>query len=133
MDWEKLPKIIKEVALDFEWDNEKVWQLKAEVEKISLSELEWQLDIPFWDTSKERYVLTPNEVMNNAEKYSEQYKRIMGADLNYPIDIMKNRKGLWECLDGLHRVAKAKVLGMNEVEVRKISQDQIPLILKEKD
>ena len=133
MDWEKLPKIIKEVALDFEWDNEKVWQLKAEVEKISLSELEWQLDIPFWDTSKERYVLTPNEVMNNPEKYAEQYKRIMGADLNYPIDIMKNRKGLWECLDGLHRVAKAKVLGMNEVEVRKISQDQIPLILKEKD
>ena len=133
MDWEKLPKIIKEVALDFEWDNEKVWQLKAEVEKISLSELEWQLDIPFWDTSKERYVLTPNEVMNNPEKYAEQYKRIMNADLNYPIDIMKNRKGLWECLDGLHRVAKAKVLGMNEVEVRKISQDQIPLILKEKD
>ena len=130
MQMKKLPKIIQELCLDFSWDNERVWQLRAPVEKMNISELEWQFGVPFWDLLPQRYVLTPNEVLNDREKHAVEYQRILDADLIYPIDIMQNKIGLWECLDGLHRVAKAKMRGYQEVAVRKIPSSEIPNIQK---
>lgn len=130
MEEETIPKIIKENCLDFDWDNENVWKVKAPVEKMKILELDWQFDFPFWHSSKKRYVITPNQVFKNPEKYKEQYDRIMDADLKYPMDIMLNQKGLWEILDGLHRLAKAYLLGYEEVEIRKIPLSEIPNIEK---
>ena len=54
----------------------------------------------------------------------------MRSDLTYPIDIMKNKKELWEILDGLHRLAKAHLLKYKEVDIRKIPQSEISNIKK---
>ena len=43
----KIPKIIKENCLDFDWDNKKVWKVKVPIEKMKISDLAWQFDYPF--------------------------------------------------------------------------------------
>ena len=53
----------------------------------------------------------------------------MKSDLRHSIDIMEN-KGKWLILDGLHRLAKAKILGHTKVKVRKIPCSEIPNILE---
>lgn len=121
----KIPKIIEEVGFDFDWSEKKVWALNIPLEKIDITELEWHFEIPFWNTKNGYYDLKPNEVINFPEKHKEEYERTMKADLSHPIDIMQN-KGKWLILDGLHRLAKAKILGKTKVEVRKVPRDMIP-------
>lgn len=120
---ENIPQIIKDVDFDFSWSEEKVWKLKVPVEEMSIKELEWHFDIPFlWENGV--YNLTSREVIEHPDEHKEEYERTMKADLSYPIDIMEN-KGRWLILDGLHRLMKASVLGMETVKVRKISCDYI--------
>ena len=130
MEEKVIPKIIKENCLDFDWDNKKVWKIKAPVEKMNIDELKWQFDFPFWHSSSQKYTITPNQVFQKPGKYKEQYERVMKSDLKHPIDIMKNKKKLWEILDGLHRLAKAHLLKYEEVNVRKILKEKIPEISK---
>jgi len=124
------PKIIKENCFNFRPDNKKIWKVIAPVEKMKISELTWQFDIPFWHSSSKLYIITPNQVLKNPKKYKKQYERIMKADLKYPIEVMKNQKGLWEILDGLHRLVKAHLSGQKEVNIRKIPSSEIPNIKK---
>ena len=124
-----LPKIIEEVGFDFSWSEKKVWALDLPVEKIDIKELEWHFEIPFWSTKNGYYDLKPNDVINFSKNHKKEYDRTMKADLSYPIDIMKN-KGRWLILDGLHRLVKAKILGKNDVEVRKVPRSKIPEIVK---
>ena len=51
----------------------------------------------------------------------------MKADLSHPINIIQN-KGRWLILDGLYRLIKAKILGYDNVNVRKIPRTEIPKI-----
>jgi hypothetical protein len=79
--------------------------------------------------SDENYCLTPNQVIKNSEKFREEYDRTMKAEMTYPIDIMEN-KGRWLILDGLHRLVKAKIIGHDKVNVRKIPRSDISKIEK---
>ena len=96
---------------------------------MSISELEWHFDIPFLWHEGGVYNLTPRKVIEEKEKYAEEYQRTLRADLSHPIDIMKN-KGQWLILDGLHRLMKAALRGMKRVDVRKIPRSEVPKIVK---
>ncbi len=123
----KLPKIIKDVGFDFGWSEEKVWVLDVPTEEMDIEELVWHFEIPFWNTSSGYYDLKPSDVLAVPGKHKAEFEKIMRADLSYPLDIMwwKNR---WLLLDGLHRLVKAKQLGMEKIKVRKIPKEVIPLI-----
>lgn len=125
----KLPKIIEEVGFDFHWSEEKVWALDVLIGEMDIKNLEWHFNIPFWNTPGGYYDLTPNQVLENPEKFKEEFDRIMRAKLVHPLDIMfwKNR---WLLLDGLHRLVKAHKLGYKKVKVRKIPKEYIPQIVK---
>lgn len=124
-----VPKIIQEIGFDFHWSEEKVWALNIPVEEMGIKDLVWHFDVPFWNKSNGYYDLSPNEVLEDSEKYKEEFERIVKSDLSYPLDIMF-WKGKWLLLDGLHRLAKAKQSGMEKVRVRKIPIEAIPLIEK---
>ena len=94
---------------------------------MDVAKLEWHLDVPFWWTNNGFYNLAPREVVNNPEKYKEEYERVLNADLKYPLDVMFWR-GRWLFLDGLHRFVKAYLQGEKIVKVRKIPQEAIPQI-----
>ena len=127
----EVPKIIQDVGFDFSWSEEKVWKLNVPVEEMDITELEWHFDLPFWNTKDGYYNLKPIDVIEHKDQHLEEYERTMQSDLSHPLDIMfyKNR---WLLLDGLHRLAKAKILNMQKVRVRKIPQDSILLIAKER-
>ena len=118
------PQIIKDVGFDFSWDEKNVWKLQIETVKMDITNLIWHFDIPFLWVDGGVYNATPKEVMENPEKYQSEYERTMDADMKYPIDIMEN-KGRWLILDGLHRLMKASVMGITEVDVRIIPRDEI--------
>ncbi len=105
---QNVPKIIQEIGFDFDWDIEKVWKL----------------DIPFWDKPNGYYNLKPSEVLENPEVYKEEFERTLKSDLSHPLDVMfcKNR---WVLLDGLHRHLEAKRMGLEKINVRKITADKI--------
>ena len=125
----KLPKIIKDVGFDFDWSEKKVWALDIPVEEMNIKELGWHLEVPFWDKKNGYYDLMPSQVMQEPEKYKEEYDRTMNCNLDYPLDIMQN-KGRWLLLDGLHRLVKAKILDIKKIRVRKIPRSKIPKITK---
>lgn len=124
-----IPQIIKDVGFEFDWDVKKVWALDIPVEDMDIEELAWHFDIPFHWVGNETYNVTSRQVIDNLEKYPEEYERTMKSDLKYPIDIMWN-KGRWLILDGLHRLVKAHLQGEETVRVRKIPREKIPEITK---
>ena len=124
-----IPESILEYGFDFDWDEEDVWKLDYLAQEINIKLLEWHFDRPFWNWDNEWYVLKPIDVINNPDKYKSQYDRIMDSDISYPIDVMEN-KGKLVILDGLHRLVKCKILGMDKVKVRIIPRDEIANIAK---
>lgn len=120
----KIPESVLKYGLDFDWDEKDVWALDYPTEDMEIEMLEWHLSVPFWNWANEWYVISPNDVIKNREYYKEQYDRIMASDIAYPIDIMEN-KGRFVILDGLHRLVKCKILGMNKVKVRIIPRNEI--------
>lgn len=109
---------------------EKVWALDFPIEEIDIEELTWHFEIPFHLEGRGVYNLKSSEIINNPKKYKKEYERTINSDLSFPIDIMKN-KGRWLILDGLHRLMKAKILGIKKVNVRKIPRSKIKDIVKD--
>lgn len=124
-----IPESILEYGFDFDWDERDVWKLDYPKEEMNMKELEWHFDVPFWNLNGIWYTLTPREVINNPEKFKKEYERVMNSDISYPIDIMEN-KGRFVILDGLHRLVKCKLLGMNQVKVRIIPRTEISNLSK---
>ena len=120
----KIPESVLKYGLDFDWDEKDVWALDYPIEDMEIEMLEWHLSVPFWNWANAWYVISPNDVIKNREYYKEQYDRIVASDIAYPIDIMEN-KGRFVILDGLHRLVKCKILGMNKVKVRIIPRNEI--------
>lgn len=112
-------------------DNEKLHALDVPVEEMDIRELYWIMEIPFWEDSKNNIVLTPREVVENLDKYPKHKKRLEVCDTSFPLDIMKNRKGEWLTLDGLHRLVKLIMEGEKVIKVRKIPPEL--LILTKRD
>lgn len=73
--------------------------------------------------------MKPIDVINDNIKYNREYKRILNSDLTFPIDIMEN-KGRYVVLDGLHRLVKYKLFGIDKVKVRIIPRSEIKNISK---
>ena len=124
----------KEHAFDLPFwrDNQKLWALEVPVEKMSVDELLWILNVPFWEDENGNIVITPNEVMMNPDQYPVHRDKINAADTSYPIDIMKNKNGEWLTLDGLHRLVKLIMLKEPTIQVRKIPPELIHLTAQEK-
>jgi hypothetical protein len=117
--------------LPFWRDNEKLWALEVETEKMGIDELLWMLDIPFWEDEEGNITITPQEVVSDMDKFPYHRDKILNADTSYPIDIMRNKKGNWGILDGLHRLVKLHLDKETEILVRKIPPEIIHLTARD--
>lgn len=117
--------------LPFWRDNEKLWALNVPIEEMDMQELVWIFSVPFWEDESGNIVITPKEVMDNMDKFPYHRDKILNADTTYPIDIMKNKKGKWLTLDGLHRLAKLFLNNEVKVKVRKIPPEIIHLTARD--
>ena len=96
------------------WDLQNVWDLSQafEIKEIEVVKL--------WD---ERYSkvfcwLDENEEITNLF-FLHHLKRIMSADLEYPIILSEERY----ILDGVHRLMKAKYLGVKKIKYVQFNKD----------
>jgi len=119
--------------LPFWRDNEKLWALDVPVEEMEIEEFQWIFDIPFWEDDEGNIVLTPNEVLANLDAYPTHAHKLRMCDASFPIDIMRNRRGEWGVLDGLHRLVQLWTKGGKIVRVRKIPPELIHLTAREEE
>src|SRR3989344_2081254 len=70
--------------LPFWRDNKKLWALDIPVEEMDINEMIWILDIPFWEDEKGNIVITPQEVIDNLDKYPEHRDKIKNCDTSFP-------------------------------------------------
>lgn len=112
-------------------DNNKLWALNVPVETMNIGELLWILDVPFWEDDEGNIVITPREVMENLDAFPDRKQRLENCDTSFPLDIMKNKKGQWLTLDGLHRLVRLVQDGATSVKVRKIPPDIVHLTARE--
>lgn len=115
----------------FNWDVECLWALDVPVQTCSLSDLRWHFDIPIW--SKEgvlNFDLCPVEVLRNPGGYPVHDARIAKADISHPLDLMFSGDRL-VIIDGVHRLAKYEKDGLEQVKIRIIPREMIPLFAEE--
>jgi len=116
-----IPEVLKEFMLPFNWDVRKVWMQEADIEEIMLSELEFMFELPYWSSKPNSGMLfdiTLNQVLDDLAKYPHQTERVENADIQYPIEFIFEN-GTYYILDGLHRLARHKLLDKKTVKVRK--------------
>jgi hypothetical protein len=123
-----VPSEFQGLLLDVWWDMDKLHKLKLPKQKILVSELEWQLDLPWWQYDGRYFVLSPLQVLSHSERYSEQYKRTISADLSHPI-IVHDNNNRWIILDGVHRLLKAHINKIPEIEIAIFTDNLISKIL----
>ena len=114
-----LPASLQGVFFPFRWDKHALWDLPTPAMLLSLTELEWHLDLPVWSTQppKPLFDLLPREVIAQPALHENHWQRIIAAPLEYPLDLFEYN-GRWVIMDGYHRLAKHHVLQSAEVTAR---------------
>jgi hypothetical protein len=114
-----LPGELRSYQLGLAWSHTKLWALDLPVREMPVSELVWQLSLPWWRDGDCYFVLRPVDVLAAPQRYPKQHARTLAADLAYPIDITL-RHGHWFVLDGVHRLLKAVLVGRRTISIRQL-------------
>lgn len=121
------PPEFEGLLLDFWWEIDKLHALDLPTRQVSREELDWQLDLPWWNHEGIPFQLTPWQVAADPETYDVQFGRTMTADLSYPI-IVREVDGQLVVVDGVHRLLKAVLTGLDQVTVAQFDDSLISAI-----
>lgn len=117
-----LPEILN---IGFKIDEVKLWDLNIPIEEINISDIDYNLDIPYLEKmGTDDWNLSPRMLIENFDKEKLHASRTRKVDLQYPIEIYKHQ-GKWIILDGVHRFTKAVLEGHKTIKVRKVTDEII--------
>ncbi len=120
-----LPDILN---IGFKPDEKKLWALEIPVEKINITEIEYNLDIPYLERQGTNdWNLSPRQLIEDFNTQILHAKKIEEADLKYPIELYRH-KDIWIILDGVYRFTKAILLGHTTIQVRRILPEVVQKI-----
>ena len=114
-----------ELGFTFWWDVRKLWVADLPVVAMPIRELEWLLDLPFWDDGPQELTVSARNVAAHPEHHQLEYDRTMAADLSYPINVIL-LKGRWTVMDGVHRLLKASLLGHDTILAKQAHPSDVP-------
>lgn len=113
------------------WINEEILRsIERPVEVIDINTLSNNLTIPYleslWTDDRN---LTPQMLIDNFSFETRHANKVQNVDTQYPIEIyfFKNQ---WIILDGVHRFTKLIMQWAQTIQIRRVSEDLIPLIKK---
>jgi hypothetical protein len=115
-----IPAHLAEHVLPFNWDVRRVWEQTAEASVLPRVDFDYLLNLSLWSSVPSRGMLfdiSPREVIAFPQKSPHQYRRILEAKIEFPIDLLSYRGRQW-ILDGVHRLAKLALIGGEVVSVR---------------
>lgn len=118
MDFDQLPNYQYQV---FVWNGKKhkvadlINQSKYEISfELHINELKFKMTDKVWLSNGKK--CSPNMVVHDLNAFPEHMRRILKADLNYPILITNDG----HIIDGYHRIAKANLLGITKIKCIKM-------------
>lgn len=115
-----IPKVLD---TGFKIDESKLWMENLPTEEIAISEIEYNLDIPYLEKEgTDDWNLSPRELIENFALENCHAHRVDESDLSFPIHIYFH-KNKWIIIDGVHRFTKAVKLGLKTIRVKKVSRD----------
>jgi len=127
--WDELrpllpPELRRWVLPDVTWDQQKLWAIECPTRDVPTGELAWMLELPWWRDGERYFAVRPIDVAADPARHCAQHARTLAADLDYPLvgTTMEDRLVL---LDGIHRLLKARLLGIPTVRVRVVPADRI--------
>lgn len=91
---------------------------KHPILKVNVNDYIDMLEYPSWGNPEKNIMYSAKDVLKNPEKYSNDYKRIINADLSYPIIISNN-----EIIDGIHRLTKAYLKNKKKIKAYIFSEE----------
>ena len=113
------------------WINEEILRwIDRPIEEISIDELSFNLYIPYLESLwTDDWNLTPQMLIDNFKYETQHANKVKNADIKYPIEIyfFKNKRII---LDWVHRFTKIMMSWAKKIQVRKISEEILPLIKK---
>lgn len=122
-----LPEILN---IGFKIDEPTLWSIDIPVEEMLISEIEYNLDIPYFEKEgTDDWNLTPRMLIENLDTEISHANKMDNADLKYPIDIYLHQDK-WIILDGVHRFTKVVLQGDKTIRVRKVSDHNLKLLKK---
>lgn len=123
------PKVID---IWYKIDLKLLWWLEILTEDLKIVELENNLDIYYFEKEgTDDWNLTPRQLIQNYNIEISHKKKIIDADLKYPIEIYNNK---WKriILDWVHRYVKSIQLWKNIIKVRKVTNKDLDMINNKK-
>ena len=123
------PPELEPFFVHFDWDEGRLWRLDLEVEDFPVERLRWHLTLPWWKGDAGPFTVRPADVLARPRRYPDQYARTLNADLRHPLHITLNR-GRWTIMDGIHRLAKATLLELEVLPVRKVPASALARIAR---
>lgn len=84
---------------------------KPKATLINIEEYKQILNEKGWGDPINKVFISPNDVLNDKQKYKEEYNRIIKSDLKYPILIANNN-----IIDGVHRFTKAHLANKKQIK-----------------
>ena len=99
--------------------------------RVSLGELRWHLDLPWWRRDGTWFQVTPREFLAEPQAHPQHAERVANADLSYPLHVIRRRER-WLILDGIHRLVKAEILGLDRITVLPLDPADLVKILRHK-
>jgi len=108
------------------YDVKKLWYLTRDdpIMYIPLKFLDSNLDDVFWENSDGK-IISPRMVLRNGSLSLDDSMRILQANLEYPILVYQFDRGVYDVIDGLHRLSKAFQWRHSHIKARVISDAQL--------
>ena len=125
----EIPAALRDWLLPIEWDRELLWALELPRRRLTLEELRWHLDLPWWRRNGVWFQVTPREYLARPGAHPEHADRVVGANLSYPLHVIRRRER-WLILDGIHRLTKAEVLGRRDIVVSILTPTDLASIVR---
>lgn len=127
--WDELTPLLPQelrrwVLADVTWDPHKLWTIDLPTREVPVDELAWILDLPWWRDGDRYFSVRPVDVAADPSRHPAQHARTLAADLDYPL-VGTMMEGRLVLLDGLHRLLKARLLGITAVSVRVLPAERI--------
>ena len=125
---DSVPAALHGLVLDFEWSRERLWALDLPVRAMAIEELRWLLALPWWSHEGVHFAISPNQVRADPDRYAAQYDRTMAADLTLPLHVLQRQDRVVTMLDGVHRLLKADLVGLQLVDTKPVPPHCLDII-----